>query len=202
MGKVRMASLAVVVASFSLFIGQSAVASDNMYKTANANWNCVDGDIGSGFCQTDNATLTYYEQPSVGDAAIQVDLTMFDSYDGTDLNVSYAWTPSYSGGSETDIIYQVGSSGMASNAIGMTWCNDAESSTKCDQEYVRFRGVSYVDRELACHESGHAVGLTHGNDASPKESNVASELGCLESPDTGDNPYLGSHNSAEINATY
>jgi hypothetical protein len=85
------------------------------------------------------------------------------------------WTssPSYSGSAETDVIYQVSTSGFSGNVIGQTWCNDAVSSTRCDQEYVRFRAAGYVDRELACHETGHAVGLTHGPDATPAESNTA-----------------------------
>ncbi|WP_329028004.1 hypothetical protein [Streptomyces sp. NBC_01423] len=198
----RVLVLAVIFAA-SVSVSQSAVASDNMYKTANANWSCPDGSFGSGFCQTDNSTLTYYEQGSVnGAVGATVDLTMFDSYDGTDLNVTWIASPSYSGGAETDIIYQVSTSGFSGNTIGQTWCDDATTATKCDQEYVRFRAASYVDRELACHETGHAVGLTHGADAYPSESNTASELGCMETPDTGNNPYIESHNVSEINATY
>lgn len=86
------------------------------------------------FCQTDNATLTYYEQSSVNSSAeAQVDTTMFDSYDGTDLNVYWTSSPSYSGGAETDVIYQVSTSGFSGNVIGQTWCDDAVSSTRCDQ---------------------------------------------------------------------
>src|SRR5436189_23739 len=71
-----------------------------------------------------------------------------------------------------------------------------------DQEYVRFRGTLQFDTELTCHETGHAVGLTHGANASPAESNTAAELGCMETPDSASRPGLGSHNQSEINSTY
>lgn len=116
--------------------------------------------------------------------------------------MSWVASPEYSGSAETDIIYQVSTSGFSGNTIGQTWCDDAVTATRCDQEYVRFRAATYVNRELACHETGHAVGLTHGADAYPSESNTASELGCMETPDYGNNPYIESHNVSEINATY
>ncbi|WP_405899259.1 hypothetical protein OG242_18675 [Streptomyces sp. NBC_00727] len=88
MGKTHVLALAVIVA-WSAFVSQPAVANDNMYKTANANWSCWDGSISNGlFCQTDNSTLTYSEQSSVNSGVeATVDLTMFDSYDGTDFNL-------------------------------------------------------------------------------------------------------------------
>ena len=182
----------------------AAIAADNMYKTSNANWNCWDGTMSNGlFCQTDNNAMSVYMQSSVSSGRKTTIRNMLDNqYNPTDLNVSYPSSPSYTGGSETDIIYQVSTSGFSGTTIGQTWCDDAVSSTKCDQEYVRFRGTLQFDTELTCHETGHAVGLTHGADAGPKESNTASELGCMETPDSGGRPGLGSHNKSEINATY
>jgi hypothetical protein len=184
--------------------GATAIAADNMYKTANANWDCWDGTMADGlFCQTDNATLTVFMQSSVSAARKTTVRNMLgNQYNPTDLNVSYPASPSYSGSAETDIIYQVSTSGFSGSTIGQTWCNDAVSSTRCDQEYVRFRGTIQFDSELTCHETGHAVGLTHGVDASPSESNTAAELGCMETPDSGTRPGVGSHNQSEINATY
>jgi hypothetical protein len=175
-----------------------------MYKTSNASWNCWDGTMSDGlFCQTDNATLTVFMQSSVSSGRQTTIRNMLsNSYSPTDLAVSYPASASYSGSAETDIIYQVSTSGFSGTTIGQTWCNDAVSSSQCDQEYVRFRGELQFDTELTCHETGHAVGLTHGADAGPAESNTASELGCMETPDSGGRPGVGSHNQSEINATY
>jgi hypothetical protein len=192
------------MACVSSVAGSQAIAADNMYKTANANWNCWDGTMSNGlFCQTDNSALSVFMQSTVSSARTTTIKNMLGSqYNPTDLNVSYPATPSYSGDSETDIIYQVSTSGFSGTTIGQTWCDDSVSSTKCDQEYVRFRGTLQFDTELTCHETGHAVGLTHGANASPAESNTASELGCMETPDSSNRPGVGSHNQSEINATY
>jgi hypothetical protein len=124
------------------------------------------------------------------------------SVQATDLSVSYPSSPSYSGSAETDIVYQVSTSGFSGTFIGWTWCDDAVDALRCDQHYARFRGTLQFDTELTCHESGHAVGLTHGADAYPRESDTASELGCMETPDYGNRPGLRSHNQSEINSTY
>jgi hypothetical protein len=194
----------VVLMSVGAVAGSNAIAADNMYKTSNANWDCWDGTMSNGlFCQTDNATLTTYMQSSVSDARKTTIKNMLAAqYNTTDLNVSYPASPSYTGSAETDIIYQVSTSGFSGTTIGQTWCDDASSSTKCDQEYVRFRGTLQFDSELTCHETGHAVGLTHGAQASPAESQTASELGCMETPDSGGRTGIGAHNKSEINATY
>lgn len=181
----------------------SALSYDNMFPTDNALWGCRDGSAGSGeYCQTDNATMSVFMQASVNSntkGIVRNALT--DEFNPTDLNVSVQSSGVYDGSSETDVVYQTSNSYFSGTDIGMTWCDDAVSATKCDQEYVRFRYTS-INLELACHETGHAVGLTHGNNASPTQSNTSSALGCLETPDRGSQYHLGANNIAEINATY
>ena len=53
-----------------------------------------------------------------------------------------------------------------------------------------------------CHESGHAVGLTHGSDAYPEQPDFNVYLGCMRSPVPTAATTLGSVNVKEINATY
>lgn len=82
-----------------------------------------------------------------------------------------------------------------------TWCNNAATVLKCDQAYSAFRTNSLITDGLACHETGHAVGLVHGSDASPRLSNTDPSLGCMMrpvDPTTG----LGRNNINEIDATY
>lgn len=109
----------------------------------------------------------------------------------------FSSAPAYEGGAETDIIYQQGS--VPSGFDGITWCNDAVSTLNCDQHYVRFRADSF-GRALVCHESGHAVGLTHGDDASPPIPNDDPSLACMKTVAVED--ILGTHNVRQIDGTY
>lgn len=189
-------ALSVVVASLGI-----ANHYDSMYRTGNSDWNCTDGL--RKFCQTDNATLTVHRGSSLSSAGKEnIRATLDDSYNTTALNVSYHSDPVTSGSAETDIMYRVAPSDVPSGAVGIAWCDDAVESlvpTRCDQHYVSFEYNPGIN--LACHETGHAVGLTHGAGASPAVSNSAESLRCMRTPLTTDR-WLGSHNADQINATY
>lgn len=192
------ALLAVLCAGIA---ASTAGAYDNMYKTANYGPDCHDGSIYETFCQTDNATLTWFEQSSVTDTGqTNIRSVLEGPFEDTVLSISRDSTPSYSGGAETDIIYQQGS--LQSPFIGYTWCNDAVSDTRCDQHYVRFLHAT-PSTKLACHESGHAVGLTHGQDASPRVGNGDNSLYCMQTPiEEVTSAALGDHQKSEITNTY
>jgi hypothetical protein len=176
---------------------------DNLVPTANYYPQCHNGTESNGvFCQTDNATLTVWFKASItAGAESTVRLALNNSYNGTDLNVSYPAALATTGSAETDIVYERSTTGLTGSTIGTTWCDNAANLVDCDQHYVRFRYAS-IDRELACHETGHAVGLTHGAQAWPTTGNNDPVLGCMETPDTGSEPYLGSNNVDNINSTY
>jgi hypothetical protein len=77
---------------------------------------------------------------------------------------------------------------------------------RCDQAYINFLyanpSQNYA-RALACHETGHAVGLLHGEDAYTSGiRNDDSRLGCMVTPVNGDLRLLGSNNVANINDVY
>lgn len=173
---------------------------DNMYPTSNYQPRCRDRDR-NNFCQTDNSTLTAFVESSVPPAGKNIIVfELATDFGGTDLSLKFPLSPSYTGSSETDIIYQVGS-GVPSGSDAFTWCDDANSDTRCDQHYVRFRSSSVVVTGLVCHESGHAVGLTHGQAASPRLSQTDNRLGCMVTP-TGSDRRLGPNSYYWINATY
>ncbi len=176
----------------------SAAITDSMYPTANTPWSCTDGEMGDGFCRTDNNALTVWLQGSVSSAGkTKVKNALNGQYNPTDLNVSYPGSPSYSGGSETDIIYQSGST--PSGSRGIAWCNDSVGGNKCDQHYVRFAS-SNPPASTTCHETGHAVGLTHGQNASPRLRQDDSRLACMVTPSAVAS--LGAHNKSMINSAY
>jgi len=174
---------------------------DSMYPTANAATPCSDGTITSGsLCETDNATLEVYRQASVGTIGKQqIRTTLDSSYNATDLTVRYEDPPVYTGPAETDIIYRVRD--VPGTAIGITFCNDAVTETKCDQHYVTFQRQPAVP--IACHETGHAVGLLHPGDADPRVSEDGlDQLSFRCMTNLGFDPTLGPHNARQINATY
>ena len=54
-----------------------------------------------------------------------------------------------------------------------------------------------------CHEAGHAIGLTHGQNASPLLLNSDNSLNCMQTPDNEVLvASLGTHNIQQINAAY
>lgn len=180
-----------------------------MAPTANYPGPCTAGNPGGKYCQTDNRTLTAFRETSLADAGKSaIAWTLDHSYDTTNLNVHYPSSASYSGDAETDIIYRAKATDVEAGDDGITWCNDRASSTRCDQHYVSFRyatvassttDTSYA-RGLACHETGHAVGLTHGEHASPSVDNEDERLACMMK--SASTEYLGTANAQSIQTTY
>lgn len=176
---------------------------DSMFKTSNTTWNCMDGgpSPNGNHCQTDNAGLTWSVESSLagttGHSRIANQLNT--EFAPTDLTVTFQLNPVYTGGSETDIIYQ---QGPVSGADARTWCDDAVTTVKCDQHYVRFRSTVF-GFGLACHESGHAIGLSHGAESSPQQSNNYQFFYCMRLPaaNEGLGPDVGTIRS-QIDATY
>ena len=198
--------LCLAAASFLLIRPAAAQTFDSMFKTDNTWWNCT--DLGSDtpdpsdafFCQTDNSDLTYYTDTSLTTTgAARVESRMNSVYDPTNLSVIRHTSPVYSGGSETDIIFEYRTS-VPYPYLGLAWCDDAVSSTRCDQHYVAFDSAT-PHSATACHEAGHTVGLTHGSEASPAQNQTSSSLGCMKSP-TGGTKTLPSSITDQINDTY
>lgn len=200
-----------VVAASAVATGGAAAAGDpgisthidSMFKTDNTSGNCQDGGTSPNGrnCQTDNSGLTWgVQSPLLGTTGhSNIANQMNTEFAPTDLTVAYHVNPVYTGGSETDIIYQQGG---VSGADAVTWCDDAVSTVKCDQHYVRFRSTVF-GRGLACHETGHAVGLTHGNEADPVQANNYQFFYCMRLPaaNEGLGPSAGVIVS-QIDATY
>ena len=108
-------------------------------------------------------------------------------------------TASYSGSSETDIIFLYRDD-LPQGTAGRAWCDDALSDLKCDQHYAAFANVTPPTSTI-CHEAGHSIGLTHGQQASPVQDQDSDSFGCMKTPSAG-NTTLPSHITDQINSTY
>lgn len=203
------AVIAIGVAPVLVIAGVAwAAATDNMFPTSVTGGTCWTG-MGNGYpCQTDNKEVYFY-MDSGGEYELEavdkqtVNAAIDGEYRPTDLAFHYDSSPVFSGEGETDIIYQEGSTGLPDSAAGMTWC-DAKGGDglDCDQQYIRIRGNGYYTYARVCHETGHAVGLQHGDNASPPlDKHNDTRLGCLLTPSDG-HPDLGANNRENINATY
>jgi hypothetical protein len=170
-----------------------------------------DGGDGTVDCLTDNSHVYYYMDSS-GEYELEsrdrniVTETLRDEFSPTDLAIHYDSSPVFSGSGETDIIYQEGSTNLDADIDGVTWCNDSGEGSgtyaawECDQQYIRMRGNDEITHGLACHETGHAVGLVHGSAAYPSISDGNNSLGCMTTPiETYD---LGASNTESINDVY
>lgn len=175
----RLAALGLLACSALVVLAPGAAARhiDSIFKTDTVfNFDCFDGTLEEAnegeatFCQTDNTRMTVWRSGTIpSDAGERTNIggVLADEFRPTDLDVVFVTNPVYGGDSETDIIYK--KQELPAGTAGTTWCNDAveggPDGEPCDQHYVLFD--VFISRNVACHESGHAVGLTHGSAADP-----------------------------------
>ncbi len=196
--------LAAVVGAIAIFVASAATvwAADNLVPTQTYNPTCTaGGETGGVLCKTDDFYWSYFRQSTLeyGDQARVADV-LRDEFGPTDLAVAEDTTPEYSGADETDVIYK--ESAVPGGNEGITWCNDPTSGYECDQHYVDMQPDVYTSRGLICHESGHAVGLTHGLQAYGVQSQTDPALGCMRTPTGSTQDNLGSQQITNINASY
>lgn len=193
---------------------------DSIFETDNTAQDCeVHPETVTFFCMADNTTHTVYLGYLGPQFTGAVEYTLDHSYETTDLTIEYEATPDLDGGSETDTVYVTCETCFSDpDALGRAWCDDDVNGTvRCDQHYVRFHSDYTVEiygnyltgteqggwRQLACHETGHSIGLTHGAEAYPAMSNQSTALQCMRTPQTLDGPWypiIGAHNISLINS--
>jgi hypothetical protein len=124
--------------------------------------------------------------------------TLTGSYATTDLNVT-----KFADGHRTDLNnqYAIGSmpiSGLIGYHDCVYWVSG--SRTRCRHGHIRYKNSSLstntYEKALACHETGHSVGLRHQGSLSQ------STVRCMYNPVPSTDPYVGSHNVAHINGLY
>lgn len=181
---------------------------DNIYETGNADWFCQswghDGrPNGALYCRSDNSTVTYHANSSIGDIGFANILQSVERYGiYTDLSQSYQDPGIYVGDGQTDIIFRQGEFPGDPLVIGAAWCDKKSNGAnrRCDQHYAQFKYPN-PDQDVAMHVTGHTVGLTHGYDASPRIPSDDDRLYCMKTPRDG-SINLGPLNIHNINVTY
>ncbi len=167
-------------------------------------------------CRTDGGDITVYVGDLGSNMAWTTIFALEDSYKPTDAGgVVYVSTPKTTGPGETDIIYRYGA--LSGSTVGQYICDDDSiGSNRCDSSYITYDGgdlapIPYqfsnyaeIFKSLACHETGHAIGLTHGNDADPNVSANRAELMCMRKPLDPGSPIVsvGPWETHLINKTY
>lgn len=196
----------------STFVLAGCHIADSLFETTNTWWTCTWADneegLDSMFCRTDDADFNWYSFNLRPSARAVLDQMLEREFEPTDLTVSQVANPVYSGPSETDAIFYW--TVMPAALRGYTWCESAADISRCDQHYVALSmgphpAIAHDPSEYTmCHEAGHAVGLTHGAEASPTAPQDDAELECLRSG-LPSYPYagiLGLHNQNQINVAY
>lgn len=154
-----------------------------------------------------NGTYHTYAMDVGGNFASAVNGTLYDSYDTTDLYIAPA---QYDHSSDTDVYYYYDNA-LPATVLGRTSClMEGTHAAKCDHFHVRFNQQLAIDlgwgdgtaadqsrlQAIACHETGHTVGLTHveGNE---------SLYQCMSTPIDADTPHtMGTHNVGHVNGYY
>jgi hypothetical protein len=167
--------------------------SDRIFPTGETNWTCE--DLVNKNCKTDNTEFTLFVESSLHQFGEQmVETVVTENISPTDLNPDFESSGTYSGGSETDVIVQAYSNAASP---GTVWCDDAVSSTQCDQHYMLFN-TDLPAYMLTCHEVGHTVGLLHSDQSDPTLQVNDPPMGCMGTYST----VISSHDQALLNIDY
>lgn len=157
---------------------------------------CPPGDLGP--CLADNSfhEVFFYLGPRLA-AATQRTLTQ--SYDTTDLTISRTTDHA-----QADVAYGVQD---LPGSIGLYECVAWVAGNRCDHAHVYYDGpevANYSDSDLqalACHETGHSVGLLHPADEG--QPNNPRDFFCMiQGGYPGKPRFLGPHNTGHIQANY
>lgn len=211
-GQLRTALIASAIAAVWGTTGKAQVY-DSMYPTSNQQTECVSTVMGNGWeCNQGNADVRIFVKTTISDEGLTNIVNVLGwEFEPTDLTFYWEGSPVYNAPDalpsvegETDIIYER-QSFMPAGFQGMTWCQDAHLplgpiNRFCDQNYVAFRSAT-PGTDIACHETGHAMGLTHGQQAAPAQSNLEPSFRCMRNFVAGDD-FVGPYNQQQINSKY
>ena len=192
---------------------------DNMFPTANFENGRSSCYSPVSMCMTDNASVAFWVDPimpayirtgtraAMTDLGGSTDLTAVEQADRI-LDAE--------NNAETDLLYYVDNY-LPDFRVAESYFEDSDfpASGRCDQAVVRFHHdrilqlfpweqATHPDtyQSIACHESGHMVGLVHGRESDPIQDDSNPVLGCMRDGVSDPMTTLGSHNVTSINSAY
>ena len=168
----------------------------------------------TGPCLTDNASTGWRAEGSIDttgsandtSAETQINDVMSGTYNTTDLNTYFDTSFTDSGSGETDVVYRADARPFEGTGnVGRYFCDDPVGD-RCDQGYVVLKQDTYEAQymcALVCHETGHAVGLLHPDDATAAKSKTDTRFGCMMNAPVREYRFLGADpNTKNINHVY
>lgn len=161
------------------------------------NWGFQDGPNTSISFQDDSLISYQFDTNLSSRMRSATYATLAGSYATTDLNILRVgdghgadWNNHYAIGTMPDPKW-----------IGYHDCITPVGVVRCRHGHIRYRYASLstttYEQALACHETGHSVALRHTGWTANKQSIVR----CMWDPVPND-PFVGPHNAAHINAQY
>jgi hypothetical protein len=202
MSKFRTGLVLVLLLPVVVSAGSPAQAT-NWFGNTGAYGSCGNGN------QADGNPLTFYYSDLTFHMETAMEAVRVDQVGPTHVTTS---SPSSSLTVYTDVVafdanyvdycnQDWATSSTDQGVVGYTTCHAPSPSDKCEQHSVRFNNRVTSDtgtlfhKFLACHETGHALGLQHRTPAS-------GELGCMPTGgSTGEWDYTD-HDIAHINAAW
>lgn len=130
--------------------------------------------------------------------------TLYNSYHTTNIDVSISGTVNdgYHDAQASDVYYH-NAAGLDPGVYGVASCEVGNGTHVCQHTHVHFRAGMSGDasflKSIACHETGHAVGLTHpGSVGAPDIPDI---YRCMTNGSTFP-PSLGPHNVGHIDGNF
>ncbi|HZD01107.1 MAG TPA: hypothetical protein VFA46_13225 [Actinomycetes bacterium] len=163
-----------------------------------SNWGAIYAEPTSVSFQDDSLMSYQWDTNLSSRMRTASDRTLTGSYATTDLNIL-----KFADGHRTDLNNQYALGSMPDPSyIGYHDCVYwvSFSKTRCRHGHIRYKnsnlGNTTYEWALACHETGHSVGLRHQGSLSQ------STVRCMYNPVPSGDPYVGTHNVNHINGLY
>lgn len=199
-GKVVRSSVAVALALLLVVASGVTAGWANNFSGANGATGCAPVNM------ADNGTHAFYYSSVTSSMVSATNWNRINNLNPTDVNTSVATTIT----STTDVVVYDSNyttycgfswHGSGGSMIGLVTCVSLNSASECEKHEMRYdtswttgRSQAYL-RALACHESGHTLGLEH------RANSTSSDVGCMPSPLPTITQYTD-HDVAHLNAAY
>lgn len=162
-----------------------------------------------GLCRADNNYHEYYFAGNTTYDFRVANQALVNLDNHTDFTTARVFDAEFVPG-QTDLYITTWAAFTGTTTLGQAVCVTVATADICSAYHIRIRPDVSNDADiqfarakaLICHESGHSIGLVHGQDADPGVSSTATSLECMKTPLDPGSRILGEHNVDQINANY